>query len=118
MFLVVALAAAACDAGASARGTVVGSFIQVGGPAVIVDGRPEQPKPIPLQGLVLARDQAGNVFAVTVCKSGDFRMSLPAGTYRLTGYSPMYQGPCAGESAIKVRTAKFVTHISVICVAA
>lgn len=112
------MAIAACSAGASDRGTVVGSFIQVGGPGVIVDGRPGQPKPVPMQGLVLARNQAGDVFAVTVGKNGQFRMLLPAGTYHLTGYSPMYEGPCAGESAIKVRTGKYVTHISVICVAA
>jgi hypothetical protein len=118
MLLVVALAIAACSASPSDRGTVVGSFVQVGGPGVIVDGRAEQPKPIPMQGQVLARSQAGSVFAATVGKSGRFQMLLPAGTYRLTGYSPMYPGPCAGESAIKVSPGKNVTHVNVICVAA
>lgn len=117
MLLALALAITACSASASGRGTVVGSLIQVGGPAVVVHGHPEQPKPVPMQGLVLARSQAGSVFAVTVGKSGQFQMLLPAGTYRLTGYSSMYPGPCAGESVIKVRAGKQVTHISVICVA-
>jgi len=44
-------------------------------------------------------------------------MLLPPGTYQLTGYSPMYPGPCPGESGIKVSTAKHVTRVNVICVA-
>jgi hypothetical protein len=118
MLLGMALAVTACSAGTSDRGTVVGSFLQVGGPGVLVDGRPEQPKPVPMQGVVVARNQAGDVFDVTVGPSGRFRMFLPPGSYRLTGYSAMYQGPCAGESAIKVRMGKYLTHINVICVAA
>jgi hypothetical protein len=116
MLLIVPLAIGACSAGTSDRGMVVGNFIQVGGPGEIVNGRSEQPKPVPMQGVVLARSQAGKVFTVTVGKSGQFRMLLPAGTYQLTGYSPAYQGPCDGQSAIKVRTGKSVTHTSVICV--
>lgn len=117
-----ALAIAGCSAGStgqgtSDRGTVLGSFMQVGGPGLLVDGRLVTQR-FPLPGQVVARGQTGSTFTVTVGKSGHFRMLLPPGTYRLTGYSPMYPGPCAGENAIKVRTGKHVTHINVICVAA
>jgi hypothetical protein len=71
-----------------------------------------------LSGLVLARNHEGVLFSVTVDKSGYFRMLLPPGTYRLTGYSPSYPGPCTGERAIKVRSGKHVTHVDVVCVVA
>jgi hypothetical protein len=116
--LLVAFAIAGCGAGASEHGTVLGSFIQVGGPVSLVDGRPVPPKPLPLPGQVVARSQQGHLFTVSVGKSGQFQLLLPPGTYRLTGYSPMYPGPCAGESAIKVRPGKYVTHVNVICQAA
>lgn len=115
--LLAALVIAGCSAGTADRGTVLGSFAQVGGPGQIVDGRTVTNR-TPLTGHVVARSQSGDVFTVTVGKSGQFRMLLPPGTYRLTGYSPRYPGPCAGENAIRVRTGKRVTHINVICVAA
>jgi hypothetical protein len=118
LLVVVLLPITGCGASTSDHGTVLGSFIQVGGPGQIVGGRPAQPRPVPMAGHVIARSQSGSVFTVTVGKSGRFEMLLPPGTYRLIGYSPMYPGPCAGESAIKVRTGKHVTHIDVICVAA
>lgn len=117
LLLLLALALAGCGPGTSDRGTILGSFTQVGGPALLVGGRPMQPKPVPLPGQVVARSAAG-VSTVTVGKTGRFRMLLPPGTYRLTGYSPMYPGSCAGEGAIKVRTGKYVTRVNIICVAA
>jgi hypothetical protein len=45
-------------------------------------------------------------------------MLLPPGTYRLTGYSSSYPGPCDGERAIKVHSGVHVSHIDVVCVAA
>jgi len=115
ILLAAALAIAGCGSSPSERVVVVGSFIQVGGPPLQVDGCPAPNKPEPLSGLVLARNHAGDLFSVTVDKSGYFRMLLPAGTYRLTGYSPSYPGPCAGERAIKVRSGPHVTHTNVVC---
>jgi hypothetical protein len=115
IFLIVASAIAGCSAGTSDRGVVLGRFIQVGGPGRIVEGRPVPNRPTPLPGQVVARSKAGNTFTVTVGKSGKFRMLLPPGTYRLTGYSPMYSGPCTGETAIKIRAGMHVTRINVVC---
>lgn len=96
---------------------VLGRLVQVGGPGQIVDGRTVTPS-TPLAGHVVARSESGDVFTVIVGKSGHFQMLLPPGTYRLTGYSPIYPGPCAGESAIRVRSGRHAAHIDVICLAA
>jgi hypothetical protein len=117
ILLVVALAIAGCSNSTSDRGTVVGSFIQVGGPARLVNGSTVN-NSTPLAGLVVARSRAGNLFTVTVGNGGHFRMLLPPGTYRFTGYSPSYPGPCSGERAIKVRVGAHVTRINIVCVAA
>lgn len=74
----------ASSAGAT-PGTVTGIFLMVGGPAT-----PAHPNGvrIPLPGRVIATSSTGKRYLVKVGTSGRFTMSLPAGTYQLTGYSP------------------------------
>ena len=114
--LIASSAIAGCSQGGPRRGTVLGIFVEVGGPVPIEGGRPAPNKPIPVPGRLVARDQSGPSFAVKVGKSGRFRMVLPPGTYLLTGYTPFAQGlPCTRPGAVKVRPGNQATHIEVIC---
>jgi hypothetical protein len=61
--------------------SVSGTLVQVGGMA--------PGSPVPLPGKIQARSASGAVFEVTAGKDGKFRLSLPAGTYQLAGYSPL-----------------------------
>ena len=64
--------------------TVTGMLVRVGGPATLTGS----PPPVPLPGTVVARDAAGQQFTATTGKDGRFQLSLPPGTYWLTGHSP------------------------------
>lgn len=104
---------AGCGGGAASRrapGTVSGQFIRVGGPA--------PGSAVPLPGHVVAVDPAGTRLTVTVGKNGRFRLSLPAGTYRLAGYSPLIgsgQAECTAAHAVRVRTGMTTRGIPVVC---
>ena len=75
---------------------VTGLLVRVGGPA--------PGSPLPLPGTVVARNAAGGQFAATTGKNGQFQLSLPRGTYRLTGHSPQVMGDGQQESCFAVRT--------------
>ncbi len=99
--VVMALALTACTGLSqmvviSARGSVTGTLVQVGGPA----GEPT----LALPGQVTAQNSAGFKFTVTAGKSGKFVLSLPAAVYQLTGHSPMVgQIDCAAAQPVCVK---------------
>jgi hypothetical protein len=84
--LVGAVLVAGCSAGQSATGTVTGAFEQVGGPAMVVNGKAETPIS-PLSGIITFTGAGGQKFSVSVGKSGVFSTRLPAGTYAVSGAS-------------------------------
>jgi hypothetical protein len=97
-------------ASAAAPGTVVGQFIRVGGPA--------PGSPVPLPGVVVTADSGGTRHEVAVGRNGWFRLSLPAGHYRLTGYSPLIGSGkvgCRAEHVIRVAAGKTTRHVTVTC---
>ena len=98
------------ETGTTARGAVEGQFIRVGGPY--------PGAPVPLPGQVVAVDSTGARRVVSVDNSGRFRLSLPPGTYRLIGYSPLMdsgKGQCIAERPVRVATGTTTQHIAVIC---
>jgi hypothetical protein len=108
---------AGCSQDTSLRGTVLGTFIEVSGPALITGGRFVPGKPIALPGRVVARGQSGQIFSVHVGENGHFRMLLPPGTYRFTGYGPFGRDNrgCSVDNAITVRAGLQVAHVEVVC---
>jgi hypothetical protein len=91
-------------------GAVVGQFIRVGGPA--------PGAAVPLPGHVVAIDSTGARLTVGVGNNGRFRLSLPAGTYRLIGYSPLTQSGkarCSAARTVRVITGRATRHVSVVC---
>jgi hypothetical protein len=104
---------AGCAAGATrtaALGSVEGQFIRVGGPA--------PGAAVPLPGQVVAVDSTGARLAVGVGNNGRFRLSLPAGTYRLIGYSPLIQSGvarCNAARPVRVASGRATRHVAVIC---
>jgi len=83
----------------SVTGTVTGVLVSAGGPA--------PGAPVPLPGQVVAVSTDGSRHTATAGRSGRYRLSLPPGTYRLTGHSPMVRSEgtemlCTGAHAIHV----------------
>ncbi|MHB1431538.1 MAG: carboxypeptidase-like regulatory domain-containing protein [Streptosporangiaceae bacterium] len=78
--LVLAAVISGCGTGSGRHGQVIGHLLAVGGPA------PGQDRPLP--GRVVATTAAGQRVTVTVGPAGRYTISLPPGTYTLTGYSP------------------------------
>jgi hypothetical protein len=107
---------AGCSGRAAGGQTVTGMLVRVGGPA----GRSGPPPPLPLPGTVVVRNAAGRQFTATAGKDGRFELSLPPGTYRLTGHSPQVwvnnqQMLCAAQAAIHVGKHRPARKIWVIC---
>jgi hypothetical protein len=96
--------------------TVTGMLVRVGGPAPPAG----PPPPLPLQGRVVARNAAGQQFTATTGKDGRFQLSLPPGTYRLTGQSPqvMVNGKqmlCTAEGTVHLISHRSLRNIWVVC---
>lgn len=93
--------------------TVTGILVRVGGPA--------PGSAVPLPGQVVARNVAGQQFTATTGKDGRFQLSLPPGTYRLTGHSPLvtdgdgHQMLCTAMRTVHVTKSKPIRNIQVIC---
>lgn len=83
-------------AGSSNRGTLHGYLYATGAPASTAT-----PTPRPLVGTVVAAGPGGTD-TVTVDSDGRFSLSLPPGTYRLTGYSPELTRTVTGSSPSRV----------------
>jgi hypothetical protein len=103
---------AGCSGQPGPHQTVTGLLVRVGGPA--------PGSPVPLPGTVIARNTAGEQFTTTTGNDGQFQLSLPPGTYRLTGHSPQVKGDgqqllCRAERTVHVTRRKPVHNIWVIC---
>ncbi|HTZ30012.1 MAG TPA: hypothetical protein VMC83_38815 [Streptosporangiaceae bacterium] len=95
---------------------MTGTLVRVGGPA----GKSGPPPPLPLPGTIVARDAAGQQFTATAGNDGRFELSLPPGTYRLTGHSPQVwvnnkEMLCTAQAAIHVTQRQALRKIWVIC---
>jgi hypothetical protein len=91
---------------------VTGALVRVGGPP--------PGAAVPLTGQVSAISSSGARYAVTVGKSGRYRLSLPPGTYRLTGRSPMVhvngaEMQCNGVRAVHVTARADSSGLNVVC---
>lgn len=111
-----ALILAGC-AGQTAGGREVdGLLVRVGGPAAKSGSAPA----LPLPGTVVARNTAGQQFTATAGNDGRFQLSLPPGTYRLTGHSPQVwvnnqQMLCTAQGAVRVTRHQPLHRVWVIC---
>jgi len=92
----------------TALGTVVGSVREVGGPS------PGLNRPVPAQ--VFATDTSGTHWRAGTTATEPFSLTLPAGTYRLTG-SPLTNGgqsECVAAAPVVVVGGK-TTRVEVVC---
>ena len=110
--VVVGVTASACHSDHPA-GVVKGRLVAVGGPA------PGSPRP--LAGTVSFTGPEAK--SVSVGKDGAFQISLPPGTYKVQGHSPLYGGgtytcspmnphPRPGETVVREGAA---TSVLVVC---
>jgi hypothetical protein len=91
---------------------VTGILVRVGGPA--------PGSPVPLPGEVDARNTVGEQFTAATSNNGRFQLSLPLGTYRLTGHSPQvgsaaHPAVCSAMRALNVTRNKPVPYVQVVC---
>jgi cellulase/cellobiase CelA1 len=90
-------------------GRVVGTVREVGGPAPGLNRQ--------LPGTVTATSRSGRHWHATTTATQPFSLTLPAGTYRLTGTSPLInsgQSECSALAPAVVVGDK-TTHIEVVC---
>jgi hypothetical protein len=108
-----------CSGQPSAHQNVTGLLVD-GGTAFL----PVVPYPFPLEqaprpnapvpGAVVARNAAGKQFAAATGADGQFLLSLPPGTYQLTGNSLMSgEEPCHGPTLHVTR--QLVRDLRVVC---
>jgi hypothetical protein len=101
---------AACADSPAHRWIVPGSFVRVGGPA--------PGSPFPLPGTITARAVTGAVFTATAGQNGHFTLSLPAGSYHVTGRSPLMQSGqmiCAATAELRVTRVEPSGSVAVVC---
>ena len=101
---------AGCSARPSDEQTVHGRFVRVGGPA--------PGSPVPLPGSITARARNGQSFTSTAGRTGRFTLSLPPGSYRVTGRSPLMQSGqmiCAATRQLHVIHGKAARPVTVVC---
>jgi len=84
----------------------------------LVFGGPGPVRPVP--GQVVAVSSAGTRSGVTVGDDGRFRMSLPPGSYQLTGHSPKVllngdQVKCSAVRSVKIIARRTTRDIQVAC---
>jgi hypothetical protein len=104
----------------AATGTVTGTLVRVGGPISLRAGVPTAPSAVPLPGRVVAESTDGSRYTASVDQSGHYTISLPPGTYQLTGYSPLVRGDgvemqCRAAHAVQVTAGTTTPGIDVIC---
>lgn len=90
--------------------TVPGTFVRVGGPA--------PGSPFPLPGTITARAATGETFAATAGRDGRFKLSLPPGSYRVTGHSPLMQSGqmmCAATAELHISRVQPARSVTVMC---
>lgn len=106
---------------ASARGTVTGTLMLEGGP-ISPGGRLPGKRPIP--GTVQFTDGRHQPVLAHVDSSGDFSISLPAGSYVVSGRSPQviqvsngasHEAPCSQPVSVTV-TPRHTTRVALTCI--
>jgi hypothetical protein len=101
---------ASCSGDPGYHQTVPGKFVRVGGPA--------PGSPFPLPGTITARAATGETFTATAGRDGRFDLSLPPGTYRVTGRSPLIQSgqvTCAATRELHVSRGQAARPVTVVC---
>lgn len=101
---------AGCGGDPGYHQTVPGHFVRVGGPA--------PGSPFPLPGMITARTATGDTFTATAGREGRFKLSLPPGTYRVTGRSPLMQSGqmiCAATADVHVSRSQPARPVTVVC---
>jgi hypothetical protein len=99
-----------CGASAGYQQNVTGRFVRVGGPA--------PGSPVPLPGTITARSASGQTFTTTSGTNGRFKLSLPPGSYQVTGRSPLMQSGrmiCAATARLRVTRDKPAGPVTVVC---
>jgi hypothetical protein len=101
---------AGCGSSPGDYQTVNGKFVRVGGPP--------PGSPVSLPGTITARAGIGQTFTATAGRNGRFTLSLPPGSYHVTGRSPLMQSGqmiCAATADLRVTHDKPASPITVIC---
>lgn len=101
---------AGCGSHPGYHQTVPGTFVRVGGPA--------PGSPFPLPGTITARAATGETFTATAGQNGRFKLSLPPGSYRVTGRSPLMQSGqmiCAATAQLHISHSQPARSVTVIC---
>jgi len=103
---------AGCGPSPAATGTVTGVLVRVGGPA--------PGAPVPLPGKVVAVSSDGARYTATTGRNGRYRLSLPPGSYQLTGHSRNVRSQgapmlCTGRHAVHVAAGRTESGNDVIC---
>ena len=90
--------------------TVTGTFVRVGGPA--------PGSLVPLPGTITARAATGQTFTAKARSNGRFTLSLPPGTYRVSGRSPLIQSGqmvCSATALLRVSRDMPAGRVTVVC---
>jgi hypothetical protein len=101
---------AGCSGSPGYQQAVPGTFVRVGGPA--------PGSSVPLPGTITARAVTGQTFTATAGQNGRFRLSLPPGSYRVTGRSPLMQSgqmTCPATGELHVTSGKPAEPVTVVC---
>ncbi len=101
---------AGCGGSPGYRQAVPGTFVRVGGPA--------PGSPVPLPGTSTARAVTGQTYTATAGRNGRFTLSLPPGSYHVTGRSPLMQSgqmTCAAAAELRVTRGKTAGPVTVVC---
>lgn len=101
---------AGCGGSPGYQQAVPGTFVRVGGPA--------PGSPVPLPGTITARAATGQTFTATVGRNGRFTLSLPPGSYHVTGRSPLIQSGrmiCAATAELRLTRGKPAGPVTVVC---
>ena len=109
---VTTLIVSACTQAPPGNGTLKGRFVSEGG-AVAFDGA--QSSPNPLAGTITAT-RGTTVVASTRAIDGNFTLSLPPGTYTITGDAAGEHGMGGGCTTTSKLTSGTTSHVVVVCV--
>jgi hypothetical protein len=119
--LMLTVACAASDLPSSARGLVTGKLLIEGGP---LGPGGQQPGERPIPGTVQFTASGRRPVTVRAASSGTFSVTLPAGTYDVSGRSPVItdagngssrQTPCSQPLSVSV-TSQHTTTITLTCI--
>ena len=101
---------AGCGGSVGYQQNVTGRFVRVGGPP--------PGAPFPLPGTITARAATGQTFTATSGTNGRFKLSLPPGSYHVTGRSPLMQSGqmiCGATAKLRVTRGKPAAPVTVVC---